>query len=133
MEQPINSTLLPNANTGTQLIHLTGAPVLIQIGSKDDYDRTKNDQDNADGTVNCRKLVAYLNSVNSGHIVDLAAYEGAYHAWDRLMVPVTVADPFGNEGSFFTTRVPPNVRLFPDVDQAFASRQNVVRFFRRNL
>ena len=53
------------------------------------------------------------------------AYPGATHAWDRLMVPIVVTDPFADQGSYFSTGVVPSVQFTPDVDQAFESR---VRF-----
>ena len=58
---------------------------------------------------------------------------GATHAWDRLMVPIVVTDPFADQGSYFSTSVVPTVQFSPDVDQAFQSRARVVRFFERNL
>ena len=68
-------------------------------------------------------------------LVEVAEYVGAEHAFDRLMVPIVVNDPFGNEGSFFFTpgSVVPQVDLVPDVKQAHAARERVVRFFRRHL
>ena len=49
------------------------------------------------------------------------------------MVPIVVKDRFGDEGIFFTTGNEPQVRLAPDVAQAHAARERLVRFFRRNL
>ena len=49
------------------------------------------------------------------------------------MVPIVVRDPFGNAGSYFATGIVPQVTLAPDVAQAHAARERVVRFFRRNL
>jgi hypothetical protein len=48
-------------------------------------------------------------------------------------VPVTVFDPFADEGSIFLTGVVPQVDIIPDVEQAYASRERVVKFFRKNL
>jgi hypothetical protein len=48
-------------------------------------------------------------------------------------VPVSGRDPFGDEGSFFTTGQVPIVHLVPSVEQAYESRDRVVRFFRRHL
>jgi uncharacterized protein len=48
-------------------------------------------------------------------------------------VPIVVNDPFADQGSFFSTGVAPTVQFTPDVDQAFQSRANVVRFFERSL
>jgi hypothetical protein len=55
------------------------------------------------------------------------------HGWDRIMIPVSRPDPFGNEGSYFTTGQLPNVEIRPDVAQAFSSRERVVQFFLRHL
>lgn len=121
-----NSTLPgvpPPAQMGTQFIHLTGAPVLIQVGSEDDYDN---------GAEHCRALARSVNPGN-GDAVSVAEVRGAYHAFDRLMVPIVVNDPFGDEGSYFTTGVVPPVTMAPDVAQAHAARERLVRFFRRHL
>jgi dienelactone hydrolase len=115
--------LFPPAEKGTQILNLTGAPVMIQIGSNDDYDN---------GTQHCRALAAAINPTNN-NVVQVVEYPGAYHAWDRLMIPVTALDPFGNEGSFFRTGVLPPVRIVPDVELAYESRARVVRFFRQHL
>lgn len=109
---------LPPANAGTQFRNLTGAPILIQIGSEDDYDN---------GSAHCRELAANHSNI------ELIEYQGAFHAWDRIMIPVTTVDPFANEGSFFTTGVLPKIEIKPDVEQAYASRKRVLGFFLRNL
>jgi uncharacterized protein len=115
--------LPPPAQFGTQFLHLTGARVLIQIGSNDSYDN---------GTAHCKSLAESVNASNN-NVVRVAEYAGAYHAWDRLMVPVSGPDPFGDEGSFFMTGQLPTVQLKPSVKQAYTSRDRVVRFFRRHL
>lgn len=111
------------AQFGVQWINLTGAPVMIQVGSKDDYDNSG---------APCQALA---QSVNAGHggIVSVNVYPGAAHGWDRLMVPVTVTDPYANQGSYFSTGVVPSVQLSPAADQAYLSRARVVRFFARHL
>lgn len=111
------------AQAGTQFLHLTGAQVLIQIGSNDSYDN---------GSAHCTALAQAVNATN-GNLVKVNVYPGAYHAWDRLMIPVTAPDPFGNEGSYFSTGVVPTVVIVPDVAQAYTSRDRVVRFFRGTL
>lgn len=115
--------LFPPAQTGTQFINLTGAPVLIQIGSADDYDN---------GAGPCRALAGQVNPSNN-NVVEVAEYPGAYHAWDRIMIPVTAQDPFANRGSFFSTGQLPTVNIVPNPVQAQASRQRAVRFFKKNL
>lgn len=111
------------AQAGTQFLHLTGAPVLIQIGSNDSYDN---------GTAHCTALAQAVNPGNN-NVVKVNTYPGAYHAWDRLMIPVTAPDPFANEGSYVATGVVPIVTIVPDVAQAYTSRDRVVRFFRGSL
>ena len=119
-----NTLLFPRPiEGGARFETLTGAPVLIQIGSKDDYDN---------GTAHCRRLAQSVNRTNN-NVVEVAEYPGAYHAWDRLGVPLVAPDPFANEGSFFKTGVMPLVRIVPDVAQAYESRERVARFFKRNL
>ena len=98
----------------------TGAPMLIQIGTEDDYDN---------GPGPCRNLA---DSVSAG-LIEVAVYEGAYHAWDRIMIPVTVQDPFADQGSLFKTGKVPTVEIKADVDQAYEARKRVVRFFREHL
>jgi len=115
--------LPPPAQFGTQFLHLTGARVLIQIGSNDSYDN---------GTAHCKELAQSVNPDNN-NVVRVAEYPGAYHAWDRLMVPLAGPDPFGDEGSYFLTGQVPIVQIVPSVEQAYASRERVVRFFRRHL
>ena len=116
--------LQPADEKGTQFLNLTGAPVLIQIGTEDDYDN---------GADNCRSLIAQLPNREDRRAVHLGVYKGAYHAWDRLQIPLTVSDPFADEGSFFSTGVAPQVEVIPDVEQAYRSRSKVVEFFLRNL
>ena len=48
-------------------------------------------------------------------------------------MPIVVNDPFGNERSYFATGIVPKVSLAPDVAQAYAARERVVRFFRSSL
>ena len=115
--------LFPPAQKGTQYLHLTGAPVLIQIGTKDSYDN---------GSGPCKALAAAVNPGN-GNVVEVVEYVGAYHAFDRFQVPVSTPDPFADQGSYFRTGVLPIVQIVPDVAQGLESRRRVVRFFKRNL
>jgi len=114
---------LTPAQFGVQWINLTGAPVLIEVGTKDAYDN---------GAEPCRALAASVNPSNGGS-VRVTAYPGATHGWDRLMVPIVVNDVFADQGSYFSTGIVPAVQFTPDVDQAFESRARVVRFFEKNL
>ena len=96
---------------------LTGAPILIQIGEKDGYDES---------AAPCVALKASLSEEEQG-IVTVVPYEGAYHAWDRLQVPVTAEDPFSHLGAGGT------IQIKPSVDQAYKSQEKAVRFFLKNL
>jgi uncharacterized protein len=96
---------------------LSGAPVLIQIGSKDSYD---------EGAGPCLALRDSLIPSEQA-LVEVNVYEGAYHAWDRLLVPITVVDPFSHLGQGGT------VEITPDPDQAYQSRDAVVEFMKQHL
>ena len=111
------------AQFGVQWLNLTGAPVLIQVGTEDDYDK---------GSGPCEALAQSVNGSHGG-VVSVEAYPDATHGWDRLMVPLVVPDPFANLGSYFSTGVMPSVRFTPDVEQAYQARARVVRFFARHL
>ena len=121
---PFIPPLNPPSERGTQWLNLTGVPVLIQIGTEDDYDN---------GAENCISLKDDLLDPEDAQQVEVVAYEGAYHAWDRLLVPITVQDPFADEGSIFMTGMFPEVEIIPDVEQAYESRDKVVEFFREAL
>jgi dienelactone hydrolase len=114
---------LTPAQFGVQWINLTGAPVLIQVGTQDGYDN---------GSAPCNALAAAVNPSHGG-VVSVNAYPGATHAWDRLMVPTVVNDLFADQGSYFSTGAVPSVPFEPDAEQAFQSRERVVRFFERSL
>jgi dienelactone hydrolase len=111
--------LPPPAQLGTQFLNLSGAPVLIQLGSEDGYDN---------GAAPCLALAQVVSPANSVEVVE---YSGAQHAFDRLMVPI-VSDRSATEATSCVTIVP-QVTLAPDVAQAFAARERVVRFFLDNL
>lgn len=122
-----NSTSIPPldppAERGVLFKNLTGSPVLIQVGTEDDYDN---------GADRCNAL---RDSLTEEHrqLVEVVAYDGAFHGWDRLQVPITVLDPFGDEGSIFSTGEVPKVEIVPDVDAACRSRNAVAGFFQRHL
>jgi dienelactone hydrolase len=102
---------------GLKFSHLTGSPILIQIGEEDDYDN---------GSEPCFALKDSLDSEEQP-LLEVIAYEGAFHGWDRLEVPIKITDSFSNLGR------DGEVEIIPDVDQAYKSRRNVVRFFLQNL
>lgn len=102
---------------GSEFSNLTGAPILVQIGEEDDYDH---------GSGPCQAL-KYSLLPEEQELLNVNAYEGTYHAWDRLQVPVTVDDPFAHRGAGGP------VEMIPDVVQAYKARKNVVGFFLLNL
>lgn len=111
--------LFPPAPKGAQFLNPTGAPILIQIGSEDGYDN---------GPDHCLALRDQIDA-SYGPVIEVAVYQGATHAWDRLGVPTSALDPFADEGSLFSTGVIPRVTIEPNVDLAYGSRRKVVEFF----
>lgn len=73
--------------------NLTGAPVLMQVGSLDDYD---------EGGAPCENLAASFSEVS------VNVYPNAHHAWDRLQPPLTVQDPFSHLGAGGEVDIIPN-------------------------
>ncbi len=124
-----NNPAIPNSSFGTPAGNpLTGAPILVQIGSQDDYDRANS---SGDGAARCQSLKANLPA-NEQVIMSVVRYEGAYHGWDRLMVPIKANDPFGHLGA---DRFDPyaRVELRPDPAKAYEAQRRLVRFFERSL
>ena len=113
-----------NEIPSAEFTDLTGKPLLIQIGSLDDYDRAPNATNSAGDE--CADLIASLPP-GEGDNVSLNVYEGAYHLWDRLLPAITFFDPFAFLG------VGGDVRIVPNVPLAFESRRKVVNFFKENL
>lgn len=89
-------------------VELTGMPVMIQIGDRDDYD---------DGAGPCEALAAPFPNVS------VSVYRKAYHGWDRLQPAITVVDPFSHQG------LGGEVEIAPNPGKAFQSRANAVHFF----
>ncbi|MFP5417927.1 MAG: dienelactone hydrolase family protein [Gammaproteobacteria bacterium] len=113
-----NNPYIPDSQFGSHAGNpLTGAPILIQIGDKDDYDES---------AAPCFALKNALIAPEKT-LLEVASYAGAYHDWDRLLVPVVSQDPFAHLGAGGT------VRLFPSVDQAYQAQKKAVRFFLKNL
>lgn len=102
---------------GTEFVELTGAPVLIQIGEEDDYD---------EGSGPCYALKESLPEDVQG-VVEIAAYDDAYHAFDRLEVPKTVIDPFSHLGTGGA------VEMNPNPEQAYNARRKAILFFLKHL
>lgn len=93
---------------GIAFTNLTGSPVLIQIGDRDDYD---------EGAGPCQALAAPFPNVS------VNVYTNAYHGWDRLQPSFTVVDPFSHKG------LGGEVEFVPNPGKAFQSRSNAVHFF----
>ena len=105
-----------NHRPGYEFSGLTGAPVLLQAGAEDTYDRPSG----------CPDLVAALSEEDRRH-VRVIVYDGATHAFDRPGPAVTVNDPHANEGAGGEVTFAPN----PEVT-ARAHRETAA-FFRQAL
>ncbi len=103
---------LYNNVPGFEFSNLTGAPVLIQSGEKDDYDAPET----------CPNLVDNL-SVHDSEYVNLNMFKYAHHAWDRLEPTWLVTDPYAHLG------LGGEVKLSPNMWAAYKSKRNVVNFF----
>lgn len=104
-------TFLPRAGE----FRMTGAPVKILVGGKDDYDAPDA----------CQRLVAALPAGSKPHVA-LTVYPGGYHGWDA-----------GRNASFYDPNAAlgkgGGVRLVPDRALAERSRREAVEFFARVL
>jgi len=113
-----NNPHIPYSEFGSQAGNpLTGAPILVQIGDQDGYDESP---------ALCHQLKASLPAAEQSKL-EVVAYDNAQHGWDRLLVPISITDPFAHLGRGG------DVSLAPNVDQAYKARNKVVRFFRRTL
>jgi len=93
---------------GIRFNDLTGAPVLIQVGSLDDYD---------EGGAPCENLASPFSEVS------VKVYPNAHHGWDRLQPALTVQDPFSHLGAGG------EVDIIPNPGKANQSSKRVVAFF----
>jgi dienelactone hydrolase len=105
-----------NRRPGYEFRDLTGAPVLLQAGALDAYDRP----------TACTELVAGLPESDRRH-VRVIVYEGATHAFDRPGPAVTVVDPHAHEGAGGEVTFTPN----PEVTAR--AHAETVAFFREAL
>lgn len=103
-----------NYAPGFEFDNFTGAPVLIQTGTKDDYDLPET----------CPALVDNLPEHDQS-LVKVKVYRRAFHAWDRLEPKWIVDDPFSHLGQGGLVTLAPNIRV------AYKSRYRVVKFFTR--
>ncbi len=97
--------------------NLTGSPLLIQVGDRDDYD---------EGSAPCENLIATLSPAEQA-VTSLKSYPNSYHAWDRLQPGAAVYDPFSHLG------MGGEVKIVPNPGTANQSRKNAVRFLRQAL
>ena len=97
----------------TDVDQMTGAPVLILAGAKDDYEEPDT----------CPKFVASLTPEQRAH-VSLIVYPDGYHGWDASRA-ATFHDPAANKGQGG------NIRFYPDSRIAEQSRKEAVEFFRK--
>lgn len=120
---------------------LTGAPILIQVGSEDAYDNGALFDENGtvigfeSGAQVCNDLKGGL-APDERRLVELVIYDGATHAFDKLFdlleVPALVKDPFARLGQF-PPGSPPDVDIMPDQSRAMQSLRKVQGFFARRL
>lgn len=97
---------------GFEFSDLTGAPVMIQTGTRDDYDQPET----------CPLMVSNLPEADR-ELVNLKVYRNAYHAWDRLEPELLVTDDASHLGTGGDVLLSPNRKI------AMKSRRKVVRFF----
>lgn len=120
---------------------LTGARVLIQVGSEDAYDNGAIVDENGNvigfesGAQACIDFKDGL-AADERRLVELVIYDGATHAFDKLFdlleVPAVVKDPFARLGRFPSAN-PPDVSIMPDQARALKSLRRVRSFFARHL
>ena len=91
---------------------MTGAPVHIFVGDRDDYDAPDA----------CQQVVDRLPAASKG-AVTLTVYPDAYHGWDARTGGANFFDPNAAQGKGG------RVRFFPDGKLAERSRREVVEFF----
>lgn len=105
-----------NRRPGYEFRDLTGAPILLQCGADDAYDRPETPAE----------LVAGLPEA-AGRSIELVVYPGATHAWDRSEGAVVVEDPLAHLGAGGKVPFTPN----PEVTRR--SIAATVSFFARTL
>jgi uncharacterized protein len=95
---------------------MTGAPVHIFVGDKDDYDAPDA----------CQQVVDKLPA-ESKRVVTLTVYPDGYHGWDSRTGGSNFFDPNAAQGKGG------RVRFFPDGKLADRSRREVVEFFTQSF
>jgi len=97
---------------GFEFNNLTGAPILIQSGERDDYDLPET----------CSNMLNAIPDIDQ-EFVTLKMYKNAFHAWDRLEPELVVPDPLSHLGQGGLVTLSPNRYL------ARKSKRKVVKFF----
>jgi dienelactone hydrolase len=105
-----------NRAPGYEFTELTGAPVFIQAGTADTYDRPDR----------CLKLQQSLPAAAQS-LVNVRMHGGATHAWERREPDATINDPFSHEGQ----GGPVDLRFSEHTTRA--STEAVVAFFENAL
>lgn len=105
-----------NRRQGYEFGGLTGAPVLLQAGALDGYDRP----------TACAELVASLKESDRRH-VRVIVHAGATHAFDRLQPEITVTDPHAHEGAGG------EVVFAPNPEATARAHRETLAFFRSAL
>lgn len=103
-----------NTVPGHEFVELTGAPIFIQSGARDDYDRPDT----------CEQMVAALPEA-ARRCITYKIYPDATHAFDRMGAPMVGDDPYSHLGKGGAITITPNV------DAAAAARRATVEFFQR--
>ncbi len=105
-----------NRAPGYEFTELTGAPVFIQAGTADAYDRPDR----------CLTLQQSL-APSAQALVSVRVHNGATHAWERREPDATINDPFSHEGQ----GGPVELRYSEQATRA--STEAVVAFFENAL
>jgi dienelactone hydrolase len=107
---------LYNKLPGYGFAALTGAPVLLHAGERDDYE----------GPGTCNQMKAGLAAADSA-LLEVVNIPGATHAFDRRGDDITVPDPYSHFGRGG------DVRMHYLPDATAAARERTVDFFRRRF
>ncbi|TAN07538.1 MAG: hypothetical protein EPN38_04870 [Rhodanobacteraceae bacterium] len=103
-----------NTVPGHEFTELTGAPVFIQSGERDDYDQPDT----------CERLIRGLPAA-ARRCVTCKIYPDATHAFDRLGTPLAGDDPYSHLGKGG------QITIAPNPGAAAAARRAMVAFFQR--
>ncbi len=126
---------------------LTGAKVLVQVGSEDAYDNAEGES----GSETCLELKSSLHP-SERRLLDVHILSGGTHAFDRVFTPETsINDPFARLGACILEILPdpyppvpgclalpesfppPSVTITPGQDLALQARRKARRFLDRQL